>query len=187
MTEPHAFPESVPYSVRRALRDKIEVCSPEQVEFHVDQMAVRITVALQDRDPVFLVVQHGGVVLAGMLARRLGFPCQWGYVHASRYGDRLEPGELRWLGADTPNLQDKVVVFIDDIADRGKTLASLSSWAEEQGATTVQQAVLVHRVQHCEIEPDYVGLDVADGFLLGCGMDVHGYGRNLAGIYKLAD
>ena len=188
MTEDLAeFPDSVPFSVRQAWQNKIEVCSADQVEFCVDQLAVRMAVALQDQDPIFIVVQHGGAVFAGMLARRLAFPCQWGYVHVSRYGDQLKPGELRWVAVDTPELEDRFVVFIDDIADEGITLASLESWAVEQGARAVQQAVLVRRPATCQIEPDYVGLDVQDGFLVGCGMDVEGYGRNLGGIYRLPE
>jgi hypoxanthine phosphoribosyltransferase len=32
---------------------------------------------------------------------------------------------------------------------------------------------------------DFVGLTCPDRFLFGCGMDIHGYGRNLPALYAL--
>ena len=177
--------ELVPLAVRQALREKELVCSAQEIEYMVDQMAVRMTLALQDQAPIFVVVQHGGAVIAGMLARRLGFPCQWGYVHASRYGQATKGGELNWIAVDTPPLSNATVVLIDDIADEGITLSSLVQWAVEQGAKQVQSAVLVKRKDKGQHAPDYIGLEVDEGFLIGCGMDVQGYGRNLNAIYRV--
>lgn len=35
------------------------------------------------------------------------------------------------------------------------------------------------------LKPDFHGLEIADRFLFGCGMDYQGYWRNAAGIYAL--
>ena len=34
-----------------------------------------------------------------------------------------------------------------------------------------------------EFKVDFVGLDVADRYVYGCGMDYHGYLRHMPGIY----
>ena len=53
----------------------------------------------------------------------------------------------------------------------------------------VLSAVLVHKLHDRKAEPgmraDFSGLDIADRFLFGCGMDYKGYWRNAPGIYAV--
>lgn len=185
--EHYEFSDSVPANVRRILAGLETVFSPDEVERAVDQMAVRMTVALQNVDPIVITVLHGGSVVAGMLQRRLVFPCQFGYVHVNSYGDGTAPGPLQWHGVDVPDLSGRTVVFVDDILDMGQTLGELVYWAQNQGAVQVLRAVLVQREQGREANrAEFTGFVVGDGFLLGCGMDYAGYGRNLPGIYRLS-
>lgn len=50
-------------------------------------------------------------------------------------------------------------------------------------------AVLVNKVHDRKSRPglkaDFVGVDVPDRFVFGCGMDYKGYWRNAPGIYAL--
>jgi len=77
---------------------------------------------------------------------------------------------------------------IDDILDEGLTLAAIQDELRAQGAAAVYSAVLVQK-QHDrrpeQITADYVGLEVVDRYVFGCGMDYHGYHRNLPGIYAV--
>ena len=58
-----------------------------------------------------------------------------------------------------------------------------------EGAREVFSAVLVHKNHERKAWPamraDFTGLEVADRFLFGCGMDYKGYWRNAPGIYAL--
>lgn len=53
----------------------------------------------------------------------------------------------------------------------------------------VLSAVLVHKLHTRKATPnmraDFSGLDIADRFLFGCGMDYKGYWRNAPGIYAV--
>ena len=60
------YADSVPADVRRSLASLEPVVDSDAVEKAVDQLAVRLTIALQSSDPVFVTVLHGGSVLAGM-------------------------------------------------------------------------------------------------------------------------
>lgn len=187
-SEDFDYPTSVPEEVRRAFAGLTERFSPPEVDRAITQMAVRMTVALQDKNPVFVTVLHGGSVLTGALQRLLVFPSQFGYVHVSRYGEETEGGEVVWKGFDVPDFKHRTVVFVDDILDQGVTLSALASWATEQGAENVQSAVLVRRENtEVAVQADYRGLETGPGFLVGSGMDFSGYGRNLPGIYVLDD
>lgn len=184
-----AWPDSVPDSVRRALRQMQEVVAAGEVERAVDRLAVQLSVSTQFQNPVFVVVMQGGMALAGMLLRRLVMPAEFGFVRVARYGAATRGGELTWGAQDVPELRDRTVVFVDDILDEGKTLLALNDWAHEQGARDVVNAVLVMREGLARPEPPdtLAALRCGPGFLVGCGMDLAGYGRNLPAIYRLED
>ena len=164
------------------------VVEPSLVDHALDQLAVQMTVALQAHNPVLLSVLHGGLYFTGQLMRRVVFPLQQGYVHVSRYRDETEGGELQWHGYSFPPLAGRTVILVDDVLDRGITLAALQEWALQQNAAEVYLSVLVDKgIQPRPVDADFVALECPDRFLFGCGMDLQGYGRNLPGIYALAE
>jgi hypoxanthine phosphoribosyltransferase len=180
-----------PPEVLEARRSAVELISADAVSKAIDQVAVRMTVALAECNPLFLCVLEGGIPFMGRLLGRLDFPLQAGHVHVGRYGDELEGHSLAWHSKPDLSLAGQHVVFIDDILDQGITLAELRTWALKQGAERVSVAVLVNkRITGAEARPiqaDFVALECADHFLIGCGMDFKGYWRNLPAIYALAD
>ncbi len=157
------------------------------VEAGLERLAAAITQRLADKDPVIICVLTGGIVLAGQLLPRLAFPLRLDYIHASRYRGRTEGGELHWIAHPRHALKGETVLLVDDIHDEGHTLAAIVDWCRDQGATEVLSAVLVDK-QHTRKHPyraDFVGLEAADRYLFGCGMDYAEYLRNVAEIRAL--
>lgn len=80
------------------------------------------------------------------------------------------------------------VVIVDDILDEGHTLAAIVAHCQTQGAKEVLVAVLIdkqHNRKAPGVKADYIGLNVEDRFLFGCGMDYQGYWRNTLAIYAV--
>jgi hypoxanthine phosphoribosyltransferase len=154
----------------------------------IDQMAVRITADLADRNPLVLCVMNGALPFAGALLQRLHFPLTMDCLQVSRYRGSTAGQALRWLHQPEVELSTRHVLLIDDVLDEGKTLAALLSFCEEAGAGAVSSAVLARKaVPGVTTRADYIGLDCPDRFLLGWGMDIEGYLRNLDGIYALPE
>jgi hypoxanthine phosphoribosyltransferase len=180
------YADSVPLEVSRGFARADELVAESEVLAAVDRLAVRLTVDLQDANPVVLAVLHGGLYFTGMLLQRLVFPLQQGYVHVARYGLETTGGELEWHGHAHPPLAGRHVVLVDDILDRGTTLKALETWALREGAAQVDNAVLVRkRVDRQETEAAYCAIECEDRYLFGCGMDYMEYGRNLPSVYAL--
>ena len=181
---------AAPAEVLAARARAEELVSAAEIRKAVDQVAVRMTVDLAQSNPVLISVLEGGLAFTGWLLKRLPFPLQTAYVHVGRYGDETSGGQLRWHAKPTINLQDRCVIFIDDILDQGITLKHLREWALAEGATEVKVAVLVDKqipdARFRPIEADYIGLQAPDRFLFGCGMDYRGSWRNLPAVYALA-
>jgi hypoxanthine phosphoribosyltransferase len=178
--------DEVPNAVTQQFGLAEEICSESEVGAAVDRIAVALTVALQDMNPVVIAIMQGGLYFTGMLMQRMVFPLQQGYVHVGRYGEETTGGELVWNASNHPPLGGRHVLLVDDILDHGVTLKALHDWALQENASGVTSAVLVRkRVQEQAIEADYCALQCEDRFLFGCGMDFSEYGRNLPSIYAL--
>src|SRR5690606_28513973 len=142
---------------------------------------------LADANPLLLTVMHGALPFAGALLPRLAFPLEVGYLHVGRYRDATTGGRLVWHARPDYPMRGRTVLLVDDVLDRGETLAELVRWVREAGAGTVLSAVLVaKRIDEARpVEADYVALECPDRYLFGCGMDYKGYWRNLPAIYAL--
>lgn len=153
-----------------------------------DRMAAQITETLGDANPILLCVMSGGLVPAGELFTRLDFPVELDYVHATRYRGTQGGPELEWIARPVHSLKGRSVLVVDDILDEGVTLAAILHFCRDQGAEAIHSAVLVEK-QHDRKAPglkaDFIGLVAEDRYLFGCGMDYHGYWRNLPAIYAV--
>jgi hypoxanthine phosphoribosyltransferase len=172
------------------LHDAELLCSAEAVTAALDLMATTITCCLKDRNPVILVVMNGALIPAAHLLNRLCFPLQVDYLHVSRYRGATQGGRLRWIVRPKMSVINRVVLVIDDIFDEGTTLKAILEHVRRAGAQEVYSAVLVNKI-HDRKEPglvvDFIGLELADRYVFGCGMDYKEYWRNLPSIYAVRD
>lgn len=141
--------------------------------------------------PVYLTIMHGALPFSGQLALELGArgqDLQFDYLHATRYRGETTGGELVWKHRPATALFGRRVILVDDILDEGYTLQGVCQWCLEQGATDVRVAVLtVKRHDRCVpgVTADYVGVEVADRYVFGFGMDVNEQLRGIPAIYAM--
>lgn len=161
----------------------------------IDEMADEIAEDYADdvQPPLFITIMHGGLPFAALLTFALGergLDLEFDYLHATRYRGNTSGSGLAWLHRPATSLQGRNVLLADDILDEGHTLKAVTRWCEDQGAADVRVAVLAVKMHdRCveDIEADYVGVEVPDRYVFGFGMDFHEQGRNLPGIYAVAE
>lgn len=176
--------------IRDVLDKSTQLYTAEQVESALDKMAFKIDQQLSNSNIICLPVLIGGLIPTGGLLRRLHFPMEVDYVHATRYRGDTTGKDLRWVAKPTKSLKDRVVLIIDDILDGGVTLTRIKEFVEEQGAQKVYTAVLIEKIttrlpgalEHA----DFSALTVEDRYIYGYGMDYQEYLRNAPGIYAVA-
>ena len=172
------------------LREAELLCPPEQIEAALDRLAVAITARLEGRDPLVLMVMNGAFVTAARLLSRLRFPLRVGYLHATRYRSGTHGGEINWIAPPRPAVTGQVVLVVDDIYDEGDTLKAILDEVRQQGAAAVCSAVLVNKRHDRKVSGltvDFIGLEVPDRYVFGCGMDYKEYWRQLPVIYAARD
>jgi len=170
------------------LKNSRVLFSREEVSVAVQKMADEINEFYGD-DPLILVsVLTGAIIPAAWLATRLKMPLQMDFVHATRYRGGLYGAELEYRVPPRLDLEDKNVLIVDDIFDEGNTLAAIKGSVEKRKARSVKMAALVRKVHDRGLARDYVdfiGLDVPDVYVYGCGMDAYEHWRHLEEIRAL--
>ncbi|MEQ8798816.1 MAG: hypoxanthine-guanine phosphoribosyltransferase [Salinisphaeraceae bacterium] len=174
-----------------AVRERADcVCDTTQLADIYDRMARDITEVLAEANPVILCVMLGGLVPTAEITRRLDFPFEFDYLHATRYHGETQGGELVWKVSPGIDLADRDVLVIDDILDEGTTLEAILGALAAQGARRVRTAILLEK-SHARRDPaltvDFVGTTVPDRYVFGAGMDYKGYFRQLPAVYAVAD
>ena len=163
------------------------IASAEDVQAVLDRLADEIARTLADAFPLVLAVMGGAVVFAGQLLPRLRFPLEFDYLHVTRYRGTTQGGEMEWRVLPGQNVIGRNVLVLDDILDEGETLAAVRDKLLGMGAARVWSAVLTNKDNGLDkpIRADFVGLDVPNRYVFGCGMDAYGLWRNLPAIYAL--
>lgn len=172
---------------RRILADADLICSEAEVAAAVRRVAVAVTAALSEHHPLVLAVMGGATIFAGHLLPQLGFPLEYDYLHATRYGDSTTGGELSWLVEQRTSVRGRTVLLVDDIFDEGITLAAIRGHLLKQGAARCLTAVLADKDigRAKPVAPDFIGLTLPNRYVFGFGMDIKGAWRNLPAIYAL--
>ena len=164
------------------------IYSEAEVTTAVGELASQITQALSKTNPVVISVMGGAVVFTGQLLPQLNFPLEFDYVQANRYHG-TSGQDLVWRVEPSDKVRGRVVLLLDDILDEGITLAEIKARCLAMGAEQVLVAVLSEKIldQDKPIRADFVGLELPNRYVFGCGMDAYGWWRNLPCIRALKD
>jgi hypoxanthine phosphoribosyltransferase len=175
----------------RALLDNArQIVSPEQVQAAVRNVADVLNQRFNEPlapFPLVLGVMGGAVVFTGNLLPQLGFPLEFDYIHVSRYGDDDRGGEVVWKVIPRQNVAGRTIIVVDDILDEGETLAHVKQRLLDMGAAEVVIVVFADKAlgKTKPVQADIVGLSIPNEFVVGFGMDVYGYWRNLPGLWSI--
>ncbi|MDZ7585513.1 MAG: hypoxanthine-guanine phosphoribosyltransferase [Thiobacillus sp.] len=178
-----------PLEAQQLLDNAECVASADTVQAVINRLADEINVALAADFPLVLAVMGGAVVFAGQLLPRLNFPLEFDYLHVTRYRGNTRGGEMEWRVLPGKNVAGRNVLVLDDILDEGETLAAIRDKLLHMGAARIWSAVLTDKDNGLAkpVQADFVGLDVPNRYVFGCGMDAYGLWRNLPAIYALKD
>ena len=159
-----------------------------QVETAVQKMADEINEHYGEEPIILITVLTGAIIPAAWLVTKLKMPVQMDFVHATRYRGGLYGAELEYRVPPRLDLEGKNVLIVDDIFDEGNTLAAIKGSVEKREAGTVKMAAMVRKDHERGLPRDYVdfiGMDVPDVYVFGCGMDAYEEWRHLDEIWVL--
>ncbi len=167
---------------------KEPLISRDEIHNRVKSIAGEISADYEGREPVFVGVLNGAVIFFGDLVRALSIPCRMDFVKAGSYGLGTESsGEVKLTKDLDVDVRGEPVVLVEDIVDTGLTLRSIVALLSCKGPASIAVCALIDkRERRCEeVNIDYTGFEVDEGFLVGYGLDFNERYRQLSDIYRL--
>ncbi len=188
MTEKQMKQQDLGKEAIAVLDEAEQLYSAEQVSAAYDRMASEIESKLKGADPLVLCVMIGGMVPTVEILRRMQYPYEVDYLHATRYRGETSGSEIVWKVSPSTTLEGRTVLVIDDILDEGHTLVAIQNAVRAQGVKALYTAVLAdkqHDRRNSEAKADFVGVTIPDRYVFGGGMDYKNHLRFAPGIYAV--
>ncbi len=170
-------------------RDEIAqvVLSEEEIQSAVMRMAAQISRDYEGQNPVLVGVLTGVVMFLADLLRAITIPVAVDFMAISHYGSGPSTGTVRIVKDLDQSITDRHVLFVEDVIDTGLTLDYLLRTLRTRQPGSLKVCVLFDRPYRrlIDIPLAYRGLELPDEFVVGYGLDVNGYYRNLPLIATL--
>lgn len=165
-----------------------EWITSDQIAKDVQQVADQINRDYADKQPLFVVVLNGAFMFAADLIRKVNVHCEITFIRVSSYFGMASQGKLNFLVPLQQSVKGRDVIIVEDIVDTGLTIHQLKAHLRAEGATSTRVAAMFSKpdkLEYNDAKPDYVGHAITSEFIIGYGLDLDGFARNLDAIYKV--
>ncbi|WP_193128000.1 hypoxanthine phosphoribosyltransferase [Gulosibacter sediminis] len=162
--------------------------SREEISERIGELARDIEADYADRTPLLVGVLKGAVMVVSDLARELRIALEMDWMAVSSYGSgTVSSGVVRILKDLDTDLTGRDVLIVEDIIDSGLTLSWLRQNLQSRGAASVEICTLLRKPSRLKVDVPvrYIGFDVPNEFVVGCGLDYDERYRNLHDVVVL--
>jgi hypoxanthine phosphoribosyltransferase len=172
----------------QVLDKKFREFIPEQeINEKIKKMADQINKDFAGEEVVFLGILNGAFLFAAELFKRIDLKARISFVKLASYEGTSSSGTIKELIGWNEDIKNKYIIIIEDIVDTGNTLERIVDELVIRKASGIKIATLLLKPDAYtkDIPIDYIGFKIPNDFVIGCGLDYNGYGRNLPSIYTL--
>lgn len=160
-----------------------------QIHERIAEMAAEINRDYEGKKPLCISILNGSFMFAADLFKKITIPVEISFIKLASYkGTRSSGNVITAIGLDE-NISGRHIIIIEDIIDTGKTLSEFLPRLQLQSPASVKICALLQKPAATvyPIDIAYLGFSIPDKFVVGYGLDYDGLGRNIDGIYRLAE
>lgn len=175
----------------QSMRDDIDhiLVSEQQLREKVAELGAAVSRDYAGKDLLLVSILKGGAVFMADLMRAVTIPCSIDFMVVSSYGSGTTTTGLVKIVKDLDqDLTGKDVLIVEDILDTGVTLSNLIPVLKMRNPASIRLCTILSKPSRrkAKIEPDYLGFEVPDEFVVGYGLDYDEKYRNLpyVGVLK---
>jgi hypoxanthine phosphoribosyltransferase len=127
-------------------------------------------------------ILKGCFIFLADLVRHIDLPITCQFLGISSYGSATESSGVVQITSDmTESIENKDVLIVEDIIDTGLSMRYLLDNFATRKPKTIRVCTLLEKPENATIKVpiDYVGFRIPNAFVVGYGLDLAGYFRNL--------
>jgi hypoxanthine phosphoribosyltransferase len=160
-----------------------------EIDEAISRLASSIKRDFGQEEIVFVCVLKGSFVFTADLIREVANPSVVDFIRISSYRNGMVHGNVAITKDLETDIEGKNVIIVEDIIDSGITLTSLRNMLLTRKPKTLRICALIDKKarREVQIEGDYVGFSIQDGFVVGYGIDYAEKYRNLRDIFVIED
>ena len=178
-----------------AVQEKPEIIgkvlfTQEQIHERANEIAAQIDRDFEGEEVILLGTLKGSLPWMVDLMKFMKTDAKIDFISASSYGASTTSSGVVKISFDpTINMYNQNVVVIEDIVDTGRTLTYLLPKLMERGPKSVKLCTMLNKEARRtdRVEPDYIGFEVDDLFVIGYGLDFDQRFRGLPYISYLEE
>ena len=162
--------------------------SKQAIDQRIQELADQISADYSGQEPVMVGILKGAIFFLADLVRAMSIPTKIDFIRASSYGSGMNTsGKITITKEIEIPVEGKPVIIVEDIVDTGLTLDHIIKTVQKQNPQSLKICALIDKMERRDIEIniDYCGFRVEEGFLVGCGLDHDEKHRHLPDIYLL--
>lgn len=162
--------------------------SQKKIRERNEYLGKKIAEDFQGKDFSILCVLKGCIPFVADLIRNISIPFKIDVIHASSYINKESKGTVDIVPEPKLDLSGRHILIIDDILDTGRTLLQIKSVLKHQyDIKGIKTCVLLDKPSRRTepIQADYRGFEIPNLFVVGYGLDLNEYYRNLPYIGQL--
>jgi hypoxanthine phosphoribosyltransferase len=160
--------------------------SKKEIAETVARLAKEISTDYADKRIVLIGVLKGAFIFLADLVRQLTIPAEIEFMRIASYGSQKDSsGEIIVTkDVETP-LEGKDILVIEDIVDTGLSLTFLLDHLRAHNPSSLKVCALVDKRSRREVDVqvDYTGFGMDEGFIVGYGIDFNERYRALSEIF----
>jgi len=172
-----------------AIERELEVLIPARdIARRVSELAANIESSLAGERLVAVAALVGGFVFLADLIRQIRPAPTVDLAHLRSYGSGTRSSDqITLLRPLDQSIRGRHVLIVEDIVDTGQTARFLIDVVRAEGPAAMTFVTLLNKQarRKVHIEPDLVGFEVADRFVVGYGLDYAGLFRSLPDVCAL--
>jgi len=164
--------------------------SRERIAQEIKRLGQEISRDYGDQEVMLVGVLKGSFLFIADLIRELETPAVVDFVRLASYGSGTQTsGIIEFRKELEMPIRDRHVIIVEDIVDSGYTLECLFNKLLLQSPRSLKICTLIDKRarREVDIEADYIGISMDDGFIVGYGLDHNEKYRDLPDIYLIEE
>ena len=156
--------------------------SQEEIFDKCEELGKRLSKDYEGKTPIFIGLLKGAVPFLAELIKHIECPMEIDFIDVTSYSGTQSTGKVKFLKDVTSNIENRHVVFVEDIIDTGLTLSEVVKVFKDRKIASYEIVTLVDKPEGRKIggvNPKYIGFNIPNKFVVGFGLDYNELYRNL--------